>query len=263
MEPVYFDLICDNPKVLTFPFYRDGVPLKDGPSCCISLRSQGSMKFRWNAENKNRRDFFDSINIDYNRVIPIELVHSKTVYRVDSLSDIYEKTGDGTITTNKSLVPSVTVADCVPIYFYNPIASCFGMLHSGWKGTGITGSMLEVAEKEYNARPEDFLFVIGPHIHSCCYDIMKDRAEYFSSNFMPDSVRIDGNGNYKLSLQDANIAFLKKLGVKMENIACCNTCTSCTEYLGSFRRETAHCSSDASLDEKFKYLTTMVAFVHF
>ena len=51
------------------------------------------------------------------------------------------------ITKNPSLMPVVTVADCMPLYLYDSVSGVFGVVHSGWKGTGIIGEALNLAKK--------------------------------------------------------------------------------------------------------------------
>ena len=141
--------------------------------------------------------------------------------------------GDGIITKEKNFVPVITVADCVPIWFYDPVSKVFGIVHSGWKGTGIIENALLFAEKKYNAKIPDFRVIIGPHIHSCCYKVDQEREKFFNSNFAPDTCE-----NQMLSLEKANLFILEKIGIKPENLISIKNCTSCETNFGSFRRET-------------------------
>ena len=42
---------------------------------------------------------------------------------------------DGLITNEKNLFLCTVEADCVPVYFYDPVKEVIAMVHSGWKGT--------------------------------------------------------------------------------------------------------------------------------
>ena len=247
-----------------FPFYKNDSILENAPVCGMSLKKAGSMRFRWAETNDNRKAFFDCLTKNENNncvcPMPVELIHSQIVYDFKNENDNYQKTGDGIITTNKKLMPTITVADCVPIYFYDEKTGVFGIVHSGWKGTGIIKNALELAEKNYNAHAEDFSVIIGPHIHSCCYIVNQERAEYFASNFTERCVEpLEENGTcycggkglpitwnngsgklYRLSLEEANLAVLKKIGVKEKNISLYTDCTCCNEIFGSNRRQTAY-----------------------
>lgn len=205
--------------------------------------------------------------------VPVELIHSQVVYALEQgkngeptllategshpeALDLWR--GDGIITISNKLVPVVTVADCLPIFLYDKKTGCRGALHSGWKGTGIVVQALKLAEKKYGARACDFSVVIGPHIHSCCYQVEEERIEYFTSHFGSSCIIPPNN----LSLAQANVNLLLEAGVPEDNILCCTDCTCCDPRLGSFRRETAGLSESMPLEEKLRRFTTMMAFVH-
>lgn len=261
---IHFSLLLEkNQKYVTFPFYKNGQLLKNAPLCGLTLKAASSMRFRWNEKNLRRESLLLEIakKSEKNHLEPVslELFHSRIVYDLVSGRETFQAQGDGMITKNPSLMPVVTVADCMPLYFYNSRNGLFGLVHSGWKGTGIIGDAIKLACKNYEGRPEDFSLVIGPHIRDCCYIVNEERAEYFCSNFGSDCVRPledggvcraggrglavkwnNGGGKlYRLSLEKANLSVLEKAGIPEKNIAICDDCTCCNELLGSNRRETA------------------------
>ena len=243
-----FDInISQQENYLKISFPNLDYKKENHPYCGMSLKNAGSMRFRNAETNQNRIDFFSSIGIDINRVVQPELSHSKEVYNCfqdDFHNPLFESfltksiqqnavIGDGIITKEKNFVPVITVADCVPIWFYDPVSKVFGIVHSGWKGTGIIENALLFAEKKYNAKISDFRVIIGPHIHSCCYKVDQEREKFFNSNFAPDTCE-----NQMLSLEKANLFILEKIGIKPENLISIKNCTSCETNFGSFRRET-------------------------
>lgn len=276
--------ISDNKFFLSFGFVKDGKLLEKAPVCGMTLRAAGSMRFRWNENNPNRNSVLKQIVKD-KTIVPVELIHSQIVYDVKSEKDTLNKTGDGIITNNKQLIPAVTVADCVPIYLYDSKKEVFGIVHSGWKGTGILGEAVKLAEKNYGCKVEDFSVTIGPHIHSCCYIVNEERAEYFSKNFTPDCVEPleeggkcfaggrglaiewanDNTNLYRLSLLKANLAVAKKAGVLQENINIIDECTCCNELFGSNRREiaiqTKALGRKLSVEESGKLFTVQAAYI--
>ena len=165
--------------------------------------------------------------------------------------DTAGKIGDGIITVNPSLIPTVTVADCDPLFLWEPRTGVFGIVHSGWKGTGIVADALALAAERYGANASDFFIAIGPHIRECCYCVDEERADYFARNFSSDCVtplddaqgpkirwNTGGGKAFRLSLERANLALLKKIGVQERRITLCTDCTCCNPVFGSNRRET-------------------------
>lgn len=235
-------------------FYKDGKPVQ-GAFWGMTLKAAGSMRFRWNETNPLRDSQLKEI-AGNREIVPVQLDHTKIVYKADSFSDTEGKIGDGIISLNPDIFPVVTVADCMPLYFFDPVSGFFGVVHSGWKGTGIAGEAVSLAEREFGAQRKNICVAIGPHINDCCYVVNRERAEYFSGNFTPECVTPIGDGEvlcrgaasswdsgsgplFRLSLLKANLAVLERSGIREENIVTAEECTCCNGRLGSNRRETS------------------------
>lgn len=229
-------------KVRFFSFSGSDVAM---PRCGISLASAGPMKA--GRDDANRAVFFRSCGISPASVLAVAQIHSRIVHIADIADALSDRPqGDGVMTRNSALVPSVTVADCMPVYVFDPVTGSFGVLHSGWKGTGIIRTALELAADEWGAKPSDFRVVLGPHIRSCCYTVDRERADYFSASFGPSCVEEDAarasEGSpwpYRLSLAEANRNLCLSLGIRDENIADLGECTAYASEYGSNRREGA------------------------
>jgi YfiH family protein len=215
------------------------------PRCGISLGSAGAMKPK--RDDANRSRFFRGAGIDPGSVVSVSQIHSRIVRVAESAAPFADyPEGDGVITGNRDLVPCVTVADCMPIFVFDPESGCFGALHSGWRGTGIVRTALELAADEWNAKPENFSVVLGPHIRSCCYTVDAERAGHFTKNYGPSCVSEDANriaeGSqwpFRLSLAEANRLLCLELGVREDRILDVGSCTACGSEYGSNRREGA------------------------
>lgn len=233
----------------------------------MTLLAAGPMRFRWNETNPNRDQFLSALCERYKKeaAVPLELIHSKIVCEAREAADTFQKQGDAIVTKNSALVPVVTVADCVPIYFYDSATGAFGTAHSGWKGTGIAASVVQMMKEKYGSNPRDILAAVGPHIHDCCYTVDEERAKYFCDNFGSDCVQEvlqdqkGGGQKYALSLLRANINVLTRAGVLEENIVAATNCTACDARFGSFRREAA--ALDVPNQDKSRLFTTQAAFV--
>ncbi|MCQ2589526.1 MAG: polyphenol oxidase family protein [Treponema sp.] len=260
----YFSIKDCTQNYAVFPFMKDGKPLENAPVCGLTLKKAGSMRFRWNETNTHRDNTLKAIaekvsggkNI---QIAPVELIHSQIVYKAESEKDVHLLQGDGIISSQKNFMPVVTVADCMPLYIYDTKTGAYGIVHSGWKGTGIVANAIKQMESEYGTQVQDVCVILGPHIRNCCYIVNEERARYFTETFTKECVgqleeggkcycggrglKIDwdnGQGQlYRLSLEKANLAVLEKIGVPSENITICQDCTCCNLVFGSNRRETA------------------------
>lgn len=143
---------------------------------------------------------------------------------------------DGLITDEPGLVLSTFYADCVPLYFLDPVHKAIGLSHSGWRGTvGRMGeATLKAMEQEYHTRPEDTLCVIGPSICQDCYEVSQDVIQAFKAEFKDRAGELyyeKGNGKFQLDLWRANEIVLEEAGVKKEHIATAGVCTCCNRNL--------------------------------
>lgn len=218
-------------------------PNGSAPVCGITTALAGPMKALQDEENRQR--VFRMLGISSDLVVSVRQSHSRIVRVATSAAAFIDfPEGDGILTRSRDLLPCVTVADCMPVYLFDPVSRCFGVLHSGWKGTGIIRSAIELASDEWNAKPSDFRVILGPHIRSCCYTVDADRADYFKKAFGPSCVTLDpvraATGDkwpWRLSLAEANRTLCLSLGVLEPNILDTNECTSCNTEFGSCRRE--------------------------
>lgn len=225
------------------------------PRAFLSTITAGKMRFRWDETNPLRDAYFARVLPAEKKLVPLELIHSRTVFCIESGSATpvlslpdgsrVKEDGaqaDGLITASRAFVPVITVADCMPLWLYDPVTGVFGVLHSGWKGTGIAGEAVRFAQSRFGAHSEDIRFVIGPHIEPCCYRVDNERADYFIREFGEVCVSDRTEEGSRLSLTEANKTVLERAGVLPEHILITGGCTSCFEENGahpyaSFRRQ--------------------------
>ncbi len=160
----------------------------------------------------------------------------KGVVRPKDYTDI-----DGLITNEPGLMLATFYADCVPLYFIDPVNKAVGLSHSGWRGTvGKIGKVtIEAMQKEYGSRPEDLYCAIGPSICQDCYEVSRDVAESFMQAFPGHEAEIllkktktvvngyEADEKYQLDLWKANEIVLLEAGVRKEHLAVTNLCTCC------------------------------------
>lgn len=149
---------------------------------------------------------------------------------------------DGLITDIPGLCLSTFYADCVPLFFVDPVHKAIGLSHSGWRGTvGKIGNVtIQRMKEEYGSNPSDMVAAIGPSICQECYEVSEDVIIEFQKSFAKkhwnDLYYKKENGKYQLNLWKANEMILEEAGVLRENIAVTNLCTCCNhEWLFSHR----------------------------
>lgn len=155
--------------VFFFPFFFDGKPLS-GISCLLSARSAGSMGVQ---ETERRHTFLKKNGTNPAKTYACSQTHSRKVAVIDeNCSSEFLSDADGLVTgadrdaSDIHVYLSVTVADCLPAYVFDTETGAFGIVHSGWKGTGIVLNALNGMEVE--THPETVCVVLGPCICGDC-----------------------------------------------------------------------------------------------
>lgn len=151
---------------------------------------------------------------------------------------------DGLITDEPGITLVTFFADCVPLYFLDPVRRAIGLSHSGWRGTAERMGQVtaERMREEFGSRPEDLIACIGPSICGDCYEVGEEVAERFLGGFEErwhDRILTPGKreGKYQLDLWEANRIILLEAGLSPDHIHVTNICTCCNpELLYSHRK---------------------------
>lgn len=143
---------------------------------------------------------------------------------------------DGMITDQPGVLLATFYADCVPLYFVDPVHKAIGLSHSGWRGTvGRMGqATVEAMERSFGSQPKDLLCAIGPSICQDCYEVSRDVAEAFIFAFPTHEKEIlqaGALGKYQLDLWKANEIVLTEVGVLKEHIDLAGLCTCCNSSI--------------------------------
>ena len=144
---------------------------------------------------------------------------------------------DGLVTNEPGLCLATFYADCVPLFFVDPVKKAIGLSHSGWRGTvGKIGKVtVEKMTELYGTDPKDVVAAVGPSICQDCYEVSKDVVEQFRENYdekyWEKLFYEKENGKYQLNLWEANRIVLQEAGIPKEQIAVTNICTCCNSEL--------------------------------
>lgn len=189
---------------------------------------------------ENHRRFAGALGYDETRLVFSDQVHLTHFHKVTKAdcgkgiireSDIKETDG---LVTDEPGIPIITFyADCVPLFFYDPVKKVIAMAHSGWRGTveRIGAKMVSYMEKEYGSRPQDIVCAIAPSICQKCYEVSEDVAlrflEVFGNGFGDELLYRKENGKYQLNLHRACEITLLEAGIAKEHLDVTDLCTCC------------------------------------
>ena len=149
---------------------------------------------------------------------------------------------DGLITDQPGVVLCTQYADCVPLFFVDPVKRVVATSHAGWRGTaaGIAAVTVRRMVAEYGCRAEDILAGIGPSIGHCCFEVDSPvydafcKVEVFDDTCYTDN----GGGKYHIDLWQVNRRWLLAAGVLPEHITVTDLCTRCHPDLFWSHRKT-------------------------
>lgn len=210
----------------------------------VSEKKDGTMKLMGDSATdkeiiENRERFLWKLGIRDMLTVKADLIHGNNVGVVSTreTGETIEKT-DGLVTANKNLFLTLTVADCLPIFIYDPRKEIIGLIHGGWRSLAknILALLVKEMVEDFASLPRDILVAIGPGISQCHYEVKNDLLEKFRP-FSPEVLR-DRNEKSFLDLKKIAKIQLINLGIKEKSIKISPECTFClsNKYF-SYRRE--------------------------
>ena len=241
---------CEGIPVLRFSCFDEQ---RDWMSMGFSTRlggiSQGylsELNLGWNRGDdeeivrENYHLICKALGVDEKRLVFSDQIHETNIVNAtgehaagESLSKKLKGT-DGLITKEEGLILATSYADCVPLFFADPVHHVIASSHSGWRGTvgEIGRKTVEKMQECFGSRPEDLLCLIGPSICQDCYEVSEDVAEQFQKAYPAEQISeilVPGaqEGKYQLDLWAACYYTLQKAGVLSTSIQVAKVCTCC------------------------------------
>lgn len=146
---------------------------------------------------------------------------------------------DVIVTDVPGLPLGVTVADCVPVWLFDPVTQSGGLVHAGRAGTfrNAVGAALESINDAYGADPGNVHALIGPSAGPNAYEVSEEIAKEFAKAGYPVQGRL-------LDLWEANAMQLERAGVPRSQIDVCGICTITD---GRFHSHRAHANGMRNL----------------
>jgi polyphenol oxidase len=248
-------------STIMFPRLADPKVLKHAVSTRVGGVSRGgyrSLNISHKVQDEslrvleNRNLLSRALGMDLLQVVYADQVHGDQVLKLDAAnrppSGGSLGQGDGLITQEKGIPIMLLVADCLPVFFYDPTHQAIGLAHAGWRGTvsHVAAKTLLAMGDAYGTRPEEVRVVLGPCIGPCCYEVGPDVFREFSEVFpwAGEVFQATSPGHWKLDLTEANARQLKEIGLKEENLIRSGLCTiRHTDLFFSHRAESSEAES--------------------
>jgi polyphenol oxidase len=136
---------------------------------------------------------------------------------------------DALITDSAEVILVIQVADCVPVFLYDPVRRAVGLVHAGWRGTAleIAGKTVRAMSERFGSKPADLSACIGPSIGPCCCEVGDDVAERFPAEYL-------SHGH--LDLWRCNRDSLIRSGMAADSVHLSRLCSAChKDWFFSYR----------------------------
>lgn len=248
-----FDEAGDAVPFLEYPILRETGIVRHGFSTRLGGVSEGyyaSMNLSFDrgddpeSVRENFRRIGKAIGVDVEDMVMSKQTHTtnvrvvteddrgKGIVRERDYTDV-----DGFVTNVRGLCLVTSYADCVPLYFADPVKNVIGLSHSGWRGTvgKIGKKTVELMTERFRSDPADILACVGPSVCVDCYEVSEDVIdkirEAFDRTLWDRLFYEKGNGKYQLDLWKANEEVFLEAGILQEHIAVTNVCTHCNSRI--------------------------------
>ncbi len=183
---------------------------------------------------QNRALLFERLGVPPEQAVFAGQIHSATVRIVDSAGTYPDC--DGLVTNKAGRYCCISIADCIPIFLFDPGARVIAAVHAGWRGTaaGIVSHAVLAMKEEFQSKPADIYAFIGPGAGPCCYEVGEEVATRF-----PEKFRRAKENKQTIDLKGVNAGQLLEAGLEEARIEKSAECTICATQFHSFRRDGA------------------------
>ena len=142
--------------------------------------------------------------------------------------------GDAIVTDQPGYLLLIKVADCQPVFIYDPVKRIIGNIHVGWRGSvnGIVNQTIETMKTLFNVKPSTMKATIGPSLGPCCAEFVHYQTE------LPEPFWTFQDRKTYFNFWQITKNQLMLAGINEANIQCANMCTKChSDTFYSYRKE--------------------------
>jgi YfiH family protein len=180
---------------------------------------------------ENRKRIFSCFDLPVESIFDVWQVHGNRVICTDTARPLdrdHEK-ADAIFTDNPHVTLFMRFADCVPLFFFDPVKKVVGVAHAGRMGTlnRIATDCVNAMKDGYGTRVDDIRAGIGPSIGPDHYEVKEDVASDAEACFADTEGILNQlpDGRIFLNLWEANRRILMEAGVR--HIETAEICTAC------------------------------------
>ena len=178
---------------------------------------------------QNRRLALAGLGIDLQMVANLRQVHGCDVV----LARPGAQTGDALVSNEKNIALAISVADCYPLLFHDPVNGVIGAAHAGWRGTvaGIAANTIREMQ-HLGAVTGNIQAAIGQGISRENFEVGEEVLQEFRDKGFPETCI---SGHY-IDLLQANRYVMENEGIRPDHIWSMNRCTTEADFF-SYRRD--------------------------
>jgi len=174
------------------------------------------------------------------RLVFVKQRHGRRVWAIrngnepQGSSNAQPPIADAMVTRLTGHVLVIQVADCQPVFIFDPRRRVVANIHSGWRGSieNVIGHTVHVMTQEYHCRSADMVATIGPSLGPCCAEFIHYREE-----IPPELWRYKDHRDH-FDFWKASKDQLVEAGLSPSKVAVTEYCTRCrTDLFFSYRGE--------------------------
>ena len=171
---------------------------------------------------ENRKIVLEHFQKTQEQTCAFHQIHSDKILSADA--SWFEHQADASITDDPNLFLVVSVADCMPVLFHDPIKKVVGAAHCGWRGTvqGIAAKTIQKMQDDYGCAVGDIQVAMGMGIRQESYQVGEEViAEFREAGYsQADVASVDesSKGKFRLDVAAANRIQLLDKGIQADNL---------------------------------------------
>src|SRR3989344_70389 len=183
----------------------------------------------------NRKTYLNQQGLMPTRIAAVKQEHGNKVLYASLDEPTATFHADALFTDKPNIFLTINVADCYPIFVYDPVNKIAGLAHAGWRG--ITKqqfcNLIDSFVLKFNSEPQNIMVSAGPGIAKCHFEIQDDVLDNFKVYedaifYDKEKIFVDLPGILKKQILDR--------GVLLKNLQFSGLCTYCEEDLFFSRR---------------------------